>query len=528
MRESGTETMSISWWNVSVALLVLSAALFLVSRSSADPDLWGHVRFGQDMLQSRSIVTSDPYSYLTSGHEWINHEILTEITFAAAFDLLGPTGLTSVRLAICLLIFLLLYRHLLSRGMTPVRAGVILLLAVPALRIGMVTARPHLFTYLFFAITLLMLEASTHNTRKPVLWLLPALIALWVNFHGGVLAGLGVLAVWATVEIVRRLFSGRFPTPTPRVAALHWPIVATTSALAALINPYGWRLPAFLVKTGTVARPGITEWAPLAIASVHGVSYLVLLGIAGVALARSGRQRHPAAMVVLVLTSLAPMLAVRHLPLSAIAIIVLTAEHITSAWPSHADGRRHNALKNDESGAFRIRRWATALSLGAAATFLGLTIAEARCIRVPPSSASQGYPIRAVDLLARSGVSGNMAVYFDWGEYVIWHLGPRIQVSMDGRRETVYPDSVYREYRNFARGLDRWDSLLDDYPTELALVPKPRFPTYNLLSLKPNWTLVYDDSLSAVFARDDYSELHRLRSTAATYVSRDARCRCFP
>lgn len=160
--------------------------------------------------------------------------------------------------------------------------------------------------------------------------------------------------------------------------------------------------------------------------------------------------------------------------------------------------------------------------------FLALTVAEAKCIRVHTPSPPWGYPIPAVDLLARSGVSGNMAVSFDWGEYVIWHLAPRIRVSMDGRRETVYPESVYREYRDFALGLDRWDALLDDHPTDLALILKEGFPTYNLLTSKPGWTLVFEDAVSALFARDDYPELDRLRNTAVTDASTDAACLCSP
>ncbi len=46
--------------------------------------------------------------------------------------------------------------------------------------------------------------------------------------------------------------------------------------------------------------------------------------------------------------------------------------------------------------------------------------------------------MRAVALLKQSGAGGNMAVPFDWGEYVLWHLGPAIKVSIDGRRETLY------------------------------------------------------------------------------------------
>jgi len=29
---------------------------------------------------------------------------------------------------------------------------------------------------------------------------------------------------------------------------------------------------------------------------------------------------------------------------------------------------------------------------------------------------------------------------FNWGEYAIWHFGPRLRVSIDGRRETVYSE----------------------------------------------------------------------------------------
>ena len=59
-------------------------------------------------------------------------------------------------------------------------------------------------------------------------------------------------------------------------------------------------------------------------------------------------------------------------------------------------------------------------------------------------SPDQSFPVpaRAIGLLEQSGVEGNLAVYFDWGEYAIWHLQPGIKVGMDGRRETVYPDSA--------------------------------------------------------------------------------------
>ena len=80
------------------------------------------------------------------------------------------------------------------------------------------------------------------------------------------------------------------------------------------------------------------------------------------------------------------------------------------------------------------------------------------CIRVEPYYFA--FPARAVAFFRHSGVRGNMAVPFDWGEYVIWHLGPDVKVSIDGRRETIYSDEAYRQSRDFERGSGVWDALL--------------------------------------------------------------------
>ena len=46
----------------------------LVTTTLADPDLWGHLRFGLDMIESRALHTVDPYSF-TADRPWINHDL---------------------------------------------------------------------------------------------------------------------------------------------------------------------------------------------------------------------------------------------------------------------------------------------------------------------------------------------------------------------------------------------------------------------------------------------------------------------
>jgi hypothetical protein len=61
-----------------------------------DPDLWGHVRFGLDILRDASIPPSDPYSF-TSDRVWVNHEWLAEVITADAFRLAGNPGLIALK-----------------------------------------------------------------------------------------------------------------------------------------------------------------------------------------------------------------------------------------------------------------------------------------------------------------------------------------------------------------------------------------------------------------------------------------------
>ncbi len=69
----------------SVIILVIAALVIITSRTVADTDLWGHLRFGLDTVESGRVLDVDPYSYLSAGQRWINHEWLAEVSFALAW-----------------------------------------------------------------------------------------------------------------------------------------------------------------------------------------------------------------------------------------------------------------------------------------------------------------------------------------------------------------------------------------------------------------------------------------------------------
>ena len=217
-------------------------SVFWISDTIADPDLWGHIRFGQDILRSGSIVQADTDSYRTGVQIWTNHEWLSEVIFAKLYNRWGPVGLVVAKLSVGLLVLGLCRSHLRRRGLGPYRTLLLLILIAVPFRLGLGTVRPQIFTYLFFLVELLVLERATTATG---IWLctLPVLFAAWINLHGGVLAGVFLLGIWIAVRIVALTWESPRQHAANFALVLHFGLVGLCLRSGVLLcNPYGAEL----------------------------------------------------------------------------------------------------------------------------------------------------------------------------------------------------------------------------------------------------------------------------------------------
>jgi hypothetical protein len=338
------------------------------------------------------------------------------------------------------------------------------------------------------------------------MWFLPPVFALWANLHPGFLAGLGVLVIWATIDVL----AGRL---SPRRALL----LVGGCGLATALNPYGPILWGFLLQTALVARPEISEWQPLVLITKFGLAYAAFAALALWGLIYSRRPRRAALMAVLVVSALLPLVAVRHTPLAALAIVMIAGEHIGDAW-------RRCAAAQSEPG--RPAAWIPVMAAAAAVLMGVMALPQLACIRITPEIGGS-YPARAVGLIRQSGVTANLAVDFDWGEYALYHLSPAVKVSVDGRRETAYDAASYGQNIAFKYGEGEWDALLRNSDTDLALVRRG-FSTFNLLMLAPGWRPVYRDALAGLFTRDGGSVGAVLLRTQPPDLPPDGAGLCFP
>ena len=191
------------------AVLLASFSLFWFSYTVADPDLWGHLRFGLDIVQTGAIAQKDVYSYRTGTQPWINHEWLSEVIFAWLYDLAGPAGLVAFKvIASGSIVGLVLPAFAWLRSRSTSR-GASVDLDQRSVSDGLgdgSSADFHLSRYADFAS---VPSGRRRRRRKRRLWALPLLFALWVNLHGGVLAGIGILGLWTMAAGIRLLLANR-------------------------------------------------------------------------------------------------------------------------------------------------------------------------------------------------------------------------------------------------------------------------------------------------------------------------------
>ncbi len=460
-----------------IALAMLAFALALVTR--ADADLWGHLRFGLDLLDTRQLTSVDPYSF-TQDKPWTNHEWLSELQMAWAYRAGGTTGLLLLKALLTWGPFALAWRALRGSALRA-RLAAMVLLVMGTIHMTS-SVRPQIWT--FVSLTLLCLSLTT---SRPVLrWSLPLLFIVWVNCHGGWIVGLGVLGVWATAKVWQSPEGWR-----------HWGSVTAACVAATVVNPYGFELWAFIATTVRLTR-SIDEWQSL--------WHTPVLNWFPWVVAMSGiiwmwRRRTPDRLPIgltLAMLGYAAARVLRIESLFVLAAVLLLAPALAARWP-----RQPLAIPRGLSTGLAI-----ALLLAAIPASFWISRRALACV---PIVGSWTPDLEAMAALKQAG-PGRIVTPFNWGQYAIWHLGPRLRVSMDGRRETVYTDNRLREHDAILAADLAGLTALDQWQADYVWLPAASEKTAAWLADR-GYRLEVETHRSRVAVRGDLPRLPAVESS---------------
>jgi hypothetical protein len=471
------------WITCGLGALVASFALFCLSTTYPPLDLWGYLAFGRLYWTGGSFPYQDVFAYVPTIKPWVYHEWLTGVVFYPLFTAARAPGLQILKYCLGLGTLALAYATARRRGASQVAATLFILMAALILGRGYATVRAQIFTFFFFALVLYILERVRLSNRWGGLMWLPLILVPWANFHGGFVAGLGLIVLYALGEAL----SGR----------PFWPYVLTlvVATLATLINPYGYVYWIYLAKALSMPRPEIREWDPIWQAYHTGVyplpSVLIFLALILFSLfvMRRKEKWELTEILVWVVTLGLAIRSVRHIPFFVLALCAL----LPPALKYYEDYFRL-ILENNAFFSWARRAFAWAL-LVLSAVILVIFFTRAPFSLIIPE---RYYPVGAVRYLGYNHLSGKLVVHYDWGEYVIYLLYPHFRVAMDGRYETVYPPEVCQIYWDFAFARPNWKTFLEQYPPDFILLPKNE-ETTKLLTRDPAWRIVYSDKFCILF-----------------------------
>ncbi|MGH8023454.1 MAG: hypothetical protein ACRED1_07720 [Limisphaerales bacterium] len=513
-------------------IAVLCLAVFQFSENTADPDLWSHVFFGRQFVQTGKPTTIDYYSWTAYGQPSFDHEYLGEAVFGLTYLCLGGPGLLLLKIVVGLLTFgiaLLMNRrqgqapgppvdHVSgskagARGSVPltgdqVSAKNIMLvawafgaLAVVEISFGF-AARPQVFTALFLAFELWLLR-RVHSRHWSWVLVFPPMFALWFNLHGGALAGLVLLFIAAaatSAQIALTSFAPktgrRLPSNVPvRAACALW-LSAVISAGTVILNPHGIGLARWLIGSVLWLRPQIQEWNPTGFTWDHA-AFFFCAAFAAASFILSRRRRplwEPAVLAVLFIVGFR---AVRNTPLFCIAALALVPPHLTDMLLRfRGSWRRFEELFRLQS----VQRFLTVVlvwvSLGIIAATLTLHKKHFWTMEVPRLR----YPVAAIQFIRQHELRGNLLVFFDWGEMCIWDL-PDSKVSIDGRLDSVYSPAVIAAHWKLYNGQSFNTNVLSLDRADFALLPSTLYGA-KALAQQDRWRAVYYDDCAVVLVKN--------------------------
>jgi hypothetical protein len=489
------------WWLPTFGFflfLFIEAGMFVsANRLFEDPATGRHLRMGEIILATHAVPRADPLSFTHTGEPWVDFEWGFEATLGE-LDRAGGLPLVA---AFCTAIFaatlLGVYRTLIHTGAT-LLAGLITVGVVFLTLYIHFSARPVLFTYLFFA---LVVEVWFRRPQPlPRDWLiLPLVFVAWANLHAGWAAALAFLALALFGRLIDRA-AGRAKGEDKPI--IPWLGLTLVCAVAVSFNPWGWSLyrQVFAFATSYKSFAFWDEYAPpnFSVPSMSALAVLFVLGVVIVSRIARRMPTWPAEVIVPVLFFLDEGLkAQRHVLLLMEIAAVPLARDLSALF----HGRAFPWLRE------RLGLFAERQRLGSGDAGMALVAAVALTLLFLPSAAGRKIEVgrsvtpQLLDFIRAHPDRFTRPLDTTWNAGpLIWDLRPDFRTSFDDRGD-FYGDKTVFAFVNMYNGVPGWRETLEKGNYDSAILD-PHLQLNQLLHLTGGWHEVYRDPHAVVYWRD--------------------------
>lgn len=474
-------------------------------------DLWGHVAYGDWIIQQRQLPQEDPFAELSAGVPVLASAWLSQVLLALVGGGADPEPLAHLfagTLLITSLVWLRIY-YLQSSRLVLSAMGVLVALGIAWSRHAV--QRPETFGLLCLALVvwclIRVLQTSPRQTSySPVIMLL--LFAAWANLHGSFIVGLIVLGCAVAGRAIDiALWAGRLAAPLRDVTFHRLVWCLELALVGCCCNPYGIDL-----LLNTLLFPShpnldsVLEWFPLEMKSLEGIPMALSWGLTMVLL-RHSRQRVSAIEVLwLLVFSAAVCSRVRmiawYAPLWVTAMLPHAADVLTQLDASAFGQKLRNGFSWTQQ---RSLRWTLCAGLMIWLTFAWSPISRpllGGSARRADQVLSHQTPLGVTDYLNQHPPTGLIFAPQWWGDWLGWRGPVGVRVMATTNAIHLLPSQVWQDYLAISELQSGWEQRLDRYRINTVVASQELQPDLcRALLRSPEWNVVFEDDIGLVATR---------------------------
>jgi hypothetical protein len=443
-------------------------------------DLGWHLAAGDLIREQGNIPHQDPWAFTLGDKQWYNLSWLWDVIASVVFQYTGFGGLALLTVASGALIVGYLASLCLGRGASALAVCIAVFsacLLYPAFATApsvYLAASPNTATMLFSAI---FFGECLKRTR----WLLlPAMMILWVNLHGGFVLGFLIIGVFGGVALLRQDWAN---------VKLHG-LAGAGCLVAILINPLGLHIYDGVTATvGHFVQAYITEWwsyfhnfdPPGSIPSA-----IYILVFIAFELRYRGSTRVPIeARLLTWLFLCAGLYQYRYLSFFFLFSTVPMALHLDRLLP---ELNLHEVQKSLLAAGI----------IGLCA--LPITFIQTRSDLGLPEMLSE----RDARYLQTHFSHARILNHWNVGGLLIFRTHGTVPVFVDGRAATAYPDELLHDYFRLVRmEIDdaTWDAVLAKYRIDAVLWVKGHDELRRFLVDRRGWKEEYAGAFETLYVK---------------------------
>lgn len=470
-------------------------ALFIPEKLLVDCDTGYQIRIGEYIIETFSILRHDVFAATLIPIEYIDFEWLSQVIMALVHRFEGLTGVVIFFSFLISFIFYLLFKVIRTQKGNIFIAILIILLAISASSVHFL-ARPHVFSMLLFLMWYYILDCYQYRDNN-YLYLLPVLMFVWINFHGGFILGFVLTGAYFVGNMLNALFSEKSTRGLHGKKTKTMALIILITFIASLLNPYGLNgllHPMTSLVDGFMVHH-ISEFASPNFHNVAMIPFAVFLLVTLAVLGFSRGQLNAIEFFLTAIFTYFALYSLRNIPFFAIVMAPILVRHIENII-SVSEGKPAEILKITDR---YISSW-NAYSRG----YLWLILPVIAVLGLALNGNIKYYfdektkPVAAVQFLQIEPLQGNMFNDYEFGDYVIYRAYPRYKVFIDGRAD-MYGER-FKEYFKVYMIKPGWEKILEKNNINFIFFRSDALLSKFLLN-DERWHLIYADRVANIFVK---------------------------